>query len=295
MAGQVYFGTGSYQTWLDAPQTGMTAGSNSSVDQYQFLNGRSYVKRSTGSSRAFSMNWLGSINGTTVQSSLQTVKSFADGLYGTGPFYWLDPFAMSSNLMPPHWAAPMLGQTDWPDLVSNIVPTFTTNAYANDFPMKYATYALTGSYVGDRKVTIIIPATHTLNFGWHSTVGGNMATTTAGVRMNLYNRSTGAVTASNPPSLLAGGTTRTNATVDGATYSKVEIFLANGSASAASVNVVAMIAQVLLTGTSVATGGFLAGAGTTGIEFTTSPTIEYYSSAINNGQVGMSASFVEVD
>lgn len=295
MAGQVYFGSGAYQTWIDAPQTGMNADANGSSSTFSFLNGRSYVKRALASSRSFSMNWLGSINGTTVQNSLKTIKNFYDGLYGSGPFYWLDPFAMSSNILPPHWAAPMLGENDWPDLVSDVIPSFTAASYANDYPIKYATYSLSASYVGSRKLTIIIPDGYTFNFGWHSTAAGIVSSSAAGVRVRAYNRSTGATADSSPASLLAGGTTRTNFTVYGATYSKVEIFLANGSGSTSSVNLVAMIAQVLPTGASVASGGFIAGGGTTAIEFTSAPSIEYYTTAISNGQVGMSANFLEVD
>ena len=99
----------------------------------------------------------------------------------------------------------------------------------------------------------------------------------------------------NPASLLQGGTTRTNQTFDGATTSRVEIYLANGSASASSVIISAIMAQVLPTGTSVASGGFIDGKGTTALQFNSPLNIEYYSSNVNEGQIGLSASFVEVD
>jgi hypothetical protein len=44
----------------------------------------------------------------------------------------------------------------------------------------------------------------------------------------------------------------------------------------------------------VPNGPFVLGRGTTALEFTQAPTMEYYSSAINGGQVGMSASLAEV-
>jgi hypothetical protein len=295
MAGKVYFGNATKQTWIVAPQTGLKSTSSGFQAVSQLLSGRQFVKRSRGASRNFNASWIGSMNDSDMTNSLHTIKDFADGIYGAGPHYWLDPFAMASNLMPPHWAAPMLGESEWPDLVSNIAPTFTAATYANDYPIKYATYALTASYVGDRKITIIIPATHTLNFGWHSTTAGTVASSAAGVRVKLYNRSTGATTDTNPASLLAGGTTRTNTTVDGATYNKVEIFLANGSGSTSSATIVGMIAQVLLTGTSVTTGGFITGRGTSAIEFSGPVELEYYTSAIQNGQIGLATNFTEVD
>ena len=162
---------------------------------------------------------------------------------------------------------------------------------------------MTESKVSDRKVTILIPSTHTLSFGWHTASAGSHAGLGAGIRITPYLRSTGAATTvQNPLSLAAGSTqsvsTTTGAGVmsqfDGATYSYVEIYLANGSASAASVSIVSMIAQVLLTGTTPVAGGFIAGKGTSGLEFGSFPDIEYYSSAINSGQIGLSATLVEI-
>jgi len=295
MAGKVYFGNANKQTWIVAPQSGLKVSSEGFSSTSALLNGRKFVKRSQGSSKSLSASWLGSMNDNDITNSLHTIKDFADGIYGTGPCYWLDPFAIATNLMPSHWAAPMLGETDWPKLVGNITPTFTAATYANSYPYKYASYALTGSYVGDRKITIIIPSGYTLNFGWHSTSAGIAASSAAGVRIKRYNRSTGATTDVNPVSLLAGTTTRTNTTVDGTTYSKVEIYLANGSASASTAAVVAIIAQVLLNGASVATGGFITGRGTTALQFSGAVDIDYYSSAIRDGHIGLAANFVEVD
>jgi len=295
MAGKVYFGNDDKQTWILAPKGEMSTTSTSKTTVTDLLSGRRHVKRSHGASRSFPMSWLGSMNSSDMTESLNTVKDFADGLYGTSKLYWLDPFAMSSNLMPPHWAAPMLGETDWPKLAGNITPTFTAATYANSYPAKYASYPLTGSYVGDRKITIIIPSGYTLNLGWHAATSGVSASSAAGVRIKRYNRSTGATTDVNPTSLLAGGTTRTNTTVDGTTYSKVEIYLANGSASASTATVVALIAQVLLNGASVATGGFVTGRGTTALEFSDSVEIQYYTSALMDGMIGLSTTLMEVD
>jgi hypothetical protein len=304
MAGQVYFGNKGFQTWIPSPQTGMEAGSSGYANEVQYLNGRAFVKRSRASHRVFSPAWLGSMNNPVLSNGLQVVKNFQDGLYNGGPFYWVDPYAADQNLMAPHWAAPMLGETDWPNLVSNIAPTFTTVAYANNFPMKSATYALPGSYVGDRKFTIIIPSTHTLSFGWHTPTAGSFAGLGAGVRITPYLRSTGAATTvQNPYSLAAGGTqsvsTVTTAGVmsqfDGATYSYVEIYLANGNASTIAITIISMIAQVLLTGTTPASSGFIAGKGTTGLEFNSFSSIQYYSSAVNSGQMGLATGLVEVD
>lgn len=289
MSGKVYFGNADKQTWIVAPKSGLRAASTGSNITTQLLNGRKFVKRSRASSRDFDASWFGSMNDTTMSNSLHTIKDFADGIYGTSNYYWLDPFAMSSNILPPHWAAPMLAETDWPKLDTSLSVAFTAGSYANSYPSKYAAYTTTGAYTSTRKLTIIIPQGYTFHFGWHSTSAG----ITSGVQITRYNRSTGATSNIAPTSLLAGGTTRTNTTVDGTTYSKVEIML--NTASAATVNIVGMIGQILYNGSTPATGGFITGRGTTALQFSSGVDIEYYTSAIQDGQIGLSVMLTEVD
>lgn len=305
MAGQVYFGNNTYQTWIDAPQSGMKASSAGYVNSQVALNGRAFVKRSKASHREFSASWVGSLN--SASNNLQVIKDFADGVYGDGPFFWLDPYATETNLMPPHWAAPGLAVGDWPILETSYYPTyptFQTAGYSNGYNLPYATYQLPSSYAGGNiKMTIIIPDGYQLNFGWHSTSAGLTAATGPGVRILPYLRSGAYSTVQNPVSFLAGGTTRVGTSTtagsmsqfDGATYGKVDIYLANGSASVASVAIVAMIAQITLAGTTPTSGGFIPGRGTKSLEFSSFPEIEYYSSKINSGQIGMSVNFIEVD
>lgn len=289
MAGKVYFGTSDKQMWVKAPATGMNASVVGYSTSQQFLNGGSSVRRSSASHRQFDMSWTGSLNSTDPEQNLFTIKDFSDGLYGSGPYYFVDPYAMSSNVMPPHWAAPMLAEGDWSKLSNTVAPTFTTDVVANEFPIKYATYGITGAYESTEKLTVIIPTGYTLNFGWHGPAAGS----STGIRIVPYLRSTGAAdTAINPTKITSGGTTRTNTTVSGTTYSKVEIFLAVDAT--ATVNITAMIAQILPTGSSVATGGFISGRGSTQLEFTEAPQITYVSAAINDGYAEMTAKLTEV-
>ena len=246
MAGQVYFGNKQFQSWIPAPQSGMEAGAVGFATETQFTNGRAFVRRSRASHRAFSPSWNGSMNNTTLSSGLQVIKNFQDGIYGDGPYYWLDPYADDVNLMPPHWAMPALTEKDWPNLLPGVTPTFSSVAYANNFPYRSATYAMTGSQVGTNKLIIIIPSGYTLSFGWHTPTAGVTAASAAGIRITPYLRSTGlATTVQNPASLAAGGTASVSTVTtagamsqfDGATYSYVEIYLANGSALTSSVTI----------------------------------------------------------
>jgi hypothetical protein len=265
----------------------------------QLLNGRSFVRRSKASHRQFSPSWFGELNSGT-EESLQTIKNYADGLYGDGPYYFLDPFAAAQNVLPPHWAAPMLTENDWPNLAPGITPTFTKATVANNYPIKYASYAMDSGYRSDQKLTLIIPSGYRLNFGWHGPSGSqNYA-----FKIVPYLRSNGnADTAVYPTRINVGGTIRTNTVINGNTYSRVEVFMVSEQPSSTpgimtdsskTISVTGLIAQIIPDTTSVQSGGFIAGKGTTGLEFDQVPTIEYYSSAIGNGQVGMSASWTEV-
>lgn len=288
MASLVYFGTATKQSWIKAPASGMKASNKGWSTETQLLSGRAFLKRSKASHREFSASWVGSYNSAN-EESLQNIVNYSEGLYGDGPFYWLDPFAVNQNLMPQHWAAPMLTEKDWPNLASGVTPTFTSESVTNSYPVKYASYSLTDNYESTNKLTLIIPPGYKLAFGWH----GPATSATTGVRIVPYLRTGGtAATAINPTRINAGGLTRTNTNISGTTYSRVEIFIAK--TSAATVDITAMIAQVLPEASSVASGGFISGKGTTGLEFSQIPTIDYISSAINSGQIGMAANWVEV-
>jgi hypothetical protein len=290
MAGQVYFGNSSKQQWIKAPSSGMKAGLAGYVSETQLLNGGATLRRSRASHRKFSASWNGSLNTDITAENLHVIKDYADGIYGDGPFYWLDPFAVAENVLPPHWAAPMLTQKDWTSLSSDFSASFVSSPSVNNYPSKYASYQMWEDYSSSKKLTIVIPENYALNFGWHGPTSGS----TTGVRILPYLRSTGlADNAIDPTKIPTTSNTRTNTKIKGDTYSHVEIFLA--SDNVATVNITGMIAQVLPENSSVALGGFISGRGTTGLEFATFPQIDLYSSAINDGWVSMSVDWVEVE
>lgn len=289
MAGKIYFGNATKQSWIKAPLSGMKAGSQGWVAETQLLSGRLHVNSSQASHRRFDASWVGDMNDSDLELSLTTIRDFASGLYGSGPFYFVDPFAQKMNILPEHWAAPMLTENDWP-AIADITPAFVDANVNNNYPIRYAEYDMEAGYESSIKLTLIIPKGYKLSFGWH----GTAASASTGVRILPYKRLDGlADTALNPAKIVAGGSVRTNTNISGNTYSKVEIFLA--STPAAIVQICGMIAQILRDTDSVESGGFISGRGTTGLVFAQKPQIEYYSSAVNKGQIGMSASWLEVD
>jgi hypothetical protein len=290
---KVYFGNGTKQTWIPAPLTGLVASTNGFSIENQLLNGRAIIKRSSGSHRAFEASWLGSMNADAMEDNLYTIKDFSDGLYGQGPFYWLDPYAIDTNLLPPHWAAPMLSEQGWPTIATGPTTTYVaTDANTKNYPTKSAlfTFSSTAAFESAQKLTIIIPEGYKLHFGWHGSVNSGSAT----LALRMYNRDTGVTTDTNAAVLGVTSAVRTNTQVNGNTYSKAEIFIKKPSGATSAIEVAGMIAQVLPEANSVTQGNFISGRGTSALQFRGLPNFEYYSAAINDGQVGLSASFLEV-
>jgi hypothetical protein len=290
---KVYFGNGTKQTWIPAPLTGLVASTAGYLVQNQLLNGRSIQKRSAGSHRTFEASWLGSMNAEAMEDSLHTIKDFADGLYGQGPFYWLDPYAIDTNLLPPHWASPMLSEQGWPTLATGPTITYvTTDANTRNYPVKSAlfTFGATAAFESDKKITIIIPEGYKLHFGWHGSVNSGSAT----VAIRMYDRDDNTTTDVNAAVLGVTSAVRTNTQVNGNNFSKAEIFIKKPSGATSAIEIAGMIAQVLPEADSVAQGNFISGRGTSALDFSALPNFEYYSAAVNNGQVGLSASFLEV-
>lgn len=287
--GKVYFGNTTKQSWVVAPQSGLKADSIGWSKETQLLDGRAFVKRSKASHRKFDMSWLGAMNETDLETSLNTIKEFADGHYGDGPFYWLDPFATATNIMPPNWATPALSETGWKDIAPGLAKTYVPEAVAHNYPIKYVEFDTANGYQSAEEFIVIIPKNYSLNFGWHGPAGSS----TSGVRITPVLRADGYDdTPLNPARIDAGSLTKTNTKVKGDTYSHVRICVA--TTTAATVKITSMFAQVLPEDSSVAAGDFFTGRGTTSLEFANSPAIEYYSSAIGNGRIGMSATLIEV-
>lgn len=290
---KVYFGNDQKQVWINAPRTGLNASSQSYYNESQLLNGRVHINRSRGSHRRFRANWLGSLNASELENSLQTVKDFADGVYGDGPFYWLDPYATGMNILPPHWAAPALQEQSWPQLW-DLAPFEYVDTASNllNYPVTSVRYASssTDEQGSTKKLTIIIPDGYSLHFGWH----GEVTTGSAGIRIDRYRRNDGTIESVDPEVISVTSSNRTNTIVSGGVYSKVDIYFYNPAGDDYDFIVAGMIAQVLSGTGYPEAGGFVSGRGTTGLEFANSVNIEYYSANINEGQVGLSTQWIEV-
>jgi hypothetical protein len=298
---RVYFGNKNHQSWIKAPLSGMSASPQPFSETSAFLNGGASVRRSRGSHRVFDMGWNGSMNNPGNINDLSIIKDFADGLYGDGPYYWVDPYAMDQNLFAPGWAAPFMSiDFDWsglcPDLEDSPVQreTVLTSAVTGigtnteGYPYKSAKYTVAGLNGESYKYTFIIPDGYTLHLGLHGKHGS-----TGGAFATPYNASGVAGTDVQLTALGVDTTTRVNTSFASTTAKRVDFYLKKTASGTCEFFITGLIAQLLPTGVSPATGKFISGRGTQQLEFS-DMSIDYVSAAINDGQIGMSATLTEV-
>jgi hypothetical protein len=288
---KVYFGNAVKQLWIPAPKTGLNASSQAFFNDTQLLSGRAYLRRSEANHRRFAPAWNGPLNAESASDSLHTIKDYFDGLYGDGPFYWLDPFAVETNLLPPQWAAPMLSTKDWPSICSiGESALVDTDANTRDYPYKSLEVSF-DDVVEESTPTVrlLIPAGYKLHFGWH----GKQVSGDASVFLRAYARSNGASTDIEAEPLAVTSAIRTNKSVSGNTYSMVDIIIKNPTAATSVIEIAGMIAQVLPENDSVAQGNFISGRGTMGLHFSSAPSITYISSKLNSGLVELATNFIE--
>jgi hypothetical protein len=300
--GKVWFGNQRYGTWIKAPLADMAAGSSGFSSEQTFNNGGSFIKASFGSAKSFDMSWNGNLD------ELQVIKNFKDGLYGGGLLYWEDPFA--KNILPPHWAAPMLTVRDWPSLISSDnKPTPVTHTItAKDLPYQSATYSVTNTTETVRSLTILIPEEHVLRLGFVYSKTGTANIKAVPV---LYSDGTDGTPvtltelAYNATSLYSN--TFSNVTGAVGRAKAVRIYISKLDATASTITIRGGIATLFLADGASGHGhdlwsttlgnntNWTAGQGFTGCIMTDAPTVTYKNIVGNSRLVSMSTKLKEVE
>lgn len=259
---QVWFGTADDMRWVPAPLSGAQSAEVRwrAVDQY--LNGGAFVRQSTTAHQEISLTW-----GVQSTESLAPVVSL---LHQPGPFYYVDPIAAQSNIVPSYWASPQAWLDDGPPLVPGLTPVKIAGTSVNGYPATSVRFTTTKATT-NTNLTIPVPPGYTLRLGVHGTGG-------------TYKLNSG--TAASP--LTTASNTRTNLSINGPVFANLKV------ASAATCTITGIIAQVLPTGTSPKAGGFLPGLGATALMLKDDPSITNYSAVLPNAQRGIAANFVEV-
>lgn len=267
----MWFGTRENMQWVKDPQAGMSASKVGWAAETQLLGGGKYVRSSRAAHREYEMQW-----GLAPRAEIQTIVDYADGIYGEGKIYWVDPFAMDRNLFSTDWAAPFQGASGGTILsggerLPTIVPT-TPNVWG--YPTQSALYTVTPA---DRKPEfwLPIPPGYDLLLGAHGQAGtgGTVAVSVDGAP------------STNLTLLPVTGEARFNRRIAGA--SGVTVTLGgNGS-----ITLSALQAVLVATGAPLPKGRYMSGMGNAGCRFAEQPKVEAYSAVMD--LVGLSARLVE--
>lgn len=274
---KMYFGNRYYMQWIACPETGSERSSRGVQNSGQYLNGGFFNRQTFNAAKARTLSW--SLNGRDV---IRPITDYAEGVYGEGPIYWLDPFDMDQNMLAQSFATPSLGGRDaivlnGRDRRPQLVPT-GQNAYG--YPRESAVYELGP---GDTPFRHWIPVPR----GYTAWVGAHGDTTsTAGVTVRT--KSGSSVVPITPVT-----TSQRFSRSFPMTQEQDGVELSLESASSARAVIAGVMVQVLPTGTMPEPGGFISGQGHAGMSFDGYPSKTAYSAALD--LVGLSAQFIETE
>lgn len=241
----LWFGTLSGgMDWFPTPIQGAEMSPEGWSGGGTLLNGGGYQTNSFGSHKTYTFEWP--------QSSSREVaglmKGYADGTYGRGLIYFIDPLIYDQNILPAQWADPsMVLGYEGVSHVYGETPTGsnTPNRTLNKLPFRSVTYDLgyvsSGFRGQDDAVFIPIPEGHTLLIGavyTSSGTGGVFATPQSPSGLLQPNRKLSKVNPITPDGLVID---RFN-DVEG-----IWLWIGKSSSGAAAVTVSAMIARLVKT------------------------------------------------
>lgn len=289
-----WFGTEERMGWFPTPNRGAATGATGWESGGSLLNGGGWQQGSFGSARNYIFEWPGSSS----RQVSQLMKSYADGSYGRGLIYFLDPLIYDQNILPAMWADPSMGiGYEGASLVYGLTPTAspTTSPEVNDLPMYSATYDLTGVADGWRgkqdAVFLPLPESHFM------VLGCNYSATGTGRVMFRTQSTNGALgTVTQMTRLPPGGGSVANHIVAGAGQAGVWVWVGVTAAGSSSVTLSAMTARITgnpLEIVNLTLGPWVGGQGHSGCRFIGKPT-EIKNTGVDGGQVGFAASFREV-
>lgn len=280
----LYFGTRNHERFVPMFIPGADYSRVGYSSKSQYLNGGARLRRSKATHREYVMTWPAS----STRDELRPIIDFFDGVYddndGTNLIYFIDPVAADKNVAPQIWGSPALGAGDGMPLISSVRPTLSaTPANTLGYPARSATYTLTGSETAET-LYIPIPTGFTAWVGAHGSATGS-----GGVQVTPFN-GPAAGTPVTLTLLAETNATRVNASFASTAYSGIELQLK----LAGSVTLSGIIVQILPTGTTPETGGFISGQGHSGCDFESAPQVTPYQITGRSEAVGMTMKLTEI-
>lgn len=277
----MWFATRSFGRWVPCPSVGADYGRSGFGTSMKFQNGGSHIRNSMNAAKTYNLEWS-----LTTRDNIRSIMDFFEGVYGPGPYYWGDPFAMDKNVLAQAWATPSIGGYDGAILNGKVVRPDLVDTPVNGlgYPSQSAVYSMASGDGYGLSHWVPLPPNYTAWIGVHGS--------TSGVNV-IVRPTTGATTYAadvTPVMLPVTSATRVNTSISGA-YTGVEVTMAgNGSCVLSGI-----IVQVLPNGAAPEEGGFISGQGHSGCDFSSRPSTEAYSVALERTQMSMSVNMEEVE
>jgi hypothetical protein len=245
---QMWFGTRDYMQWINMPAIDSDMSKVGWQTQSQYINGGSRIRRSLTGHKEYNLAWP-----LQSRDDIREITDYADGIYGNGNIYFLDPFAMDRNVLPQYWATPALAADDAPILFGTTAPTTVdTGANSYSYPVKSAVYSLSSATTTKAQLFIPLAPGTTGWIGAHGTSTGSAA-----VRVTPTIGASGTGTAVNLTLLSSTTDTRVNQSFSGDLYSGVLIELY--TASTGTITLSGLMMQVLDSAATPQVGSFISG------------------------------------
>jgi hypothetical protein len=269
-------GTRNQMLEVRAPAVNMPSSKQGYFNKVDFLNGGTSIRRSTAAHKNYTMSW-----NFLDRDEARKILDLADGVYGRGPLYVHDPIAADRNVLPQYWATPSQGLSDGLALNDGTRGEgVTTPANSLGFPSESVLYTVLSGQT--RRVWVPIPDGYTAHVGAYGSNG------TGGTVVATPTIDAGSDGSPVTLTLLSvASNARFNQSFASSSFDGVTLSLGG----AGTVTLSGIMVQVLETGVTPETGGFISGQGNSGLQFVAQPTYTPYSSALD--KVGVVAELTE--
>lgn len=278
--GLMYFGTKERAAWVKAPAPGAGFGAQGFSDSLQYMNGGVGVRNSNNAHLEYDMTW-----GSMTRDELAAIEDYSYGLYGDGLIYFLDPVAIDRNLFNAAWASPKLTAEDGIPLAGTSRPNkVLIGDVSQGYPLYAAQYSVTAASP-KRSFYCPIPPGYTAWIGAHGLAQAQGLTVQPMTGASVVGASTSiAVTSVTDLNRVSGSVVGAGG-ING-------IAISLDTSATANITLAGMILQVLPTGQTPQTGGFISGRGNSGVVFEDKMNVIPYSTP--GESIGAAAKFVEV-
>lgn len=289
---RMWFGTRERMQWIDTPNSGANVSPSGVLAEADLINGGAFVRNSVDSHKNYSFTW-----GDSADRRLASIlRAYANGSYGRGLMYFLDPMYYETNLLPQRWADPSMSlDTEAPDLTGGLyLPTSAaTSPNQNGLPVRSAFYQFPananydGLRDGDSLFIPIPPEAELLLWAFYTQTGSAFVKVRRGGNApDTFNLTPTAASASSvTPTVLAGGPNGSYA----------ELYVGTSvSGSAATLQIAGITARLRWPGSSgsLTDPFWYTGEGHSGCRFVGKPSI-YNNDGIGGGHVSLSCELRE--